>query len=154
MTRLADDFARLRLNEARHAAESAGASDTRPFVTAALDRFLYQECQFTLPHYGRSNVPQQSVVDHPGVWENPRLAYLHEVLVCRRGIASSIAVIYAEVMRRLLMRGHIDFAVRMDCGSFGELPRAHVLDIPHHMLRMGEGEVMRDAKSRIALELT
>ena len=50
-----------------------------------------------MPTYGRSNVPQNSILDHAGVWENCNHGYLHEVLIKREGIAATLAIIYTQV---------------------------------------------------------
>ncbi len=41
--------------------------------------------------------------------------YLHEALITRKGIPAVLAVLYAEVMQRLLARRAVAFAVRIDC---------------------------------------
>ena len=46
-----------------------------------------------------------------------RNAYLNEVLIRRQGTAAALAVLYAEIMQRLLRMGAVDFAVRMDCND-------------------------------------
>lgn len=43
------------------------------------------------------------MVDHPGVWENAGHAYLNDVLVTKQGIAAALAVILADLVRRLLL---------------------------------------------------
>ncbi len=57
------------------------------------------------------------MVDHPGVWEDARKAYLSDTLISKRGIAASLGVLFADIMQRLLISGAVDFAVRMDCSS-------------------------------------
>lgn len=51
-----------------------------------------------------------------GVWEDARLAYLHEVLVKRRGCPAALVILYNEVMQQLLLMGVIDFAVTFQYG--------------------------------------
>ena len=46
--------------------------------------------------------------------EDARWAYLHEMLIRRRGHPATVAILYAEVMRLLLGAGAVDFAVAMD----------------------------------------
>ena len=46
--------------------------------------------------------------------------YLHEALITRRGIPAVLAVLYAEVMQRLLARRAVAFAVRIDCHHLDE----------------------------------
>ena len=58
---------------------------------------LFNERQFRGPTYGRSNVPFNSMLDHPGIWENASQAYLHEVLIRKKGIAATLAIIFAQV---------------------------------------------------------
>ena len=56
---------------------------------------------FRVPMYGRSNVPENYILDHAGVWENCNHGYLHEVLIKKEGIAATLAIIYTQV------RGHL-----------------------------------------------
>jgi hypothetical protein len=52
------------------------------------------------PHpkgWKRSALPPRALVDHPGVWEDARGAYLHEVLVRRRGHPAALGIIFVEV---------------------------------------------------------
>lgn len=71
---------------------------------------------YRTPPYGRSNLPARSVVDHAGVWEDARQAYLHEVLVRKSGTPAALVILYSEVYRQLLLMGAIDFAVTFDYG--------------------------------------
>lgn len=119
---------------------------------------------YKAPAFGRSNLPQQSMLDHPGkemsgvlevcsssqhrpllhlcasccmqeraeqpscftltevmslcagVWEDARLAYLHEVLVRKTGSPAALVILYCEVYRQLLLMGAIDCAVTFDYG--------------------------------------
>lgn len=71
---------------------------------------------FRVPAYGRSNLPKQSMLDHPGVWEDARMAYLNEVLVRKRGSPAALVILLCEVYRQLLLMGAIDFAVTFDYG--------------------------------------
>ena len=41
-----------------------------------------------------------------------RYGYLHELLISKRGVPATLAVLLAHIMQRLLMRGCVDFAVR------------------------------------------
>ena len=49
-----------------------------------------------------------------------RAGYLHEALITRKGIPAVLAVLYAEVMQRLLARRAVAFAVRIDCTRLDE----------------------------------
>jgi hypothetical protein len=66
---------------------------------------------FMCPAYGRSNLPPNKLIDHPGVWEDARLAYLNEVLVKKRGSPAALSILYCEVMRQLLLLGAVNFTV-------------------------------------------
>ena len=61
-----------------------------------------------------------------GVYEDARHAYLNEVLIRRVGCSAGLAVIYSDVMRRLLMLGALDFGVRVECRNLSVLPTAEV----------------------------
>lgn len=80
--------------------------------------YLFKTRGFDLPPFTRSGLPQGVRVDHPGVWERPAFAYLHEALISRTAIAAVLAVLTSEVLQRLLIRGAIDFVVRMDVSMF------------------------------------
>lgn len=71
---------------------------------------------FKAPPYGRSNLPLRSMLDHPGVWEDARMAYLNEVLVRKRGSPAALVILLCEVYQQLLLMGAIDFAVTFDYG--------------------------------------
>ncbi len=61
-----------------------------------------------------------------GVYEDARHAYLNEVLIRRVGCSAGLAVIYGDVMRRLLLLGALDFGVRVECRNLSVLPTAEV----------------------------
>jgi hypothetical protein len=71
---------------------------------------------YSIPDHGCSRLPPNALVDHPGVWEDARLAYLSEALVRRRGSPAVMAVLASEVHRQMLLLGAIDFAVTFDYG--------------------------------------
>eukprot|EP00873_Tetraselmis_striata_P010348 jgi/Tetstr1/430612/TSEL_020409.t1 len=119
--RMVDELARLRL-----AHLPPGEAEPAE-VLAAVDAYLYTEKRLGLGGPGKSAIPAAARVAHPGVWEEPRRAYLNELLTRRVGTPACLAILYAEVMQRLLQKGAVDFAVRMECPSFNELPRAVVL---------------------------
>ncbi|KAF8062088.1 pho-4 [Scenedesmus sp. PABB004] len=79
---------------------------------------------FALPPHGRSALPRRTLLDHPGVYEDARLAYLNDVLVKRRGCPAALAILYSEVAAQLLLAGAIDFTVTFDYGNFSSLPAA------------------------------
>ncbi|KAG1677963.1 hypothetical protein FOA52_001381 [Chlamydomonas sp. UWO 241] len=96
-------------------------------VLSALNDFLFVGQRISAAPFGRSNLPPNSVLDHPGVWEDARWGYLNETLIRRRGHPAAVAILYAEVMRRLLSKGAVDFAVAIDTAGFSGLPRPVVL---------------------------
>ena len=51
----------------------------------AVRRFLFQETGFHVPARDASAVRTGVRVEHPGVWEQPRYGYLHELLISRFG---------------------------------------------------------------------
>uniref|UniRef100_A0A061QMV1 Protein SirB1 N-terminal domain-containing protein n=2 Tax=Tetraselmis sp. GSL018 TaxID=582737 RepID=A0A061QMV1_9CHLO len=122
VSKMVDELARLRLP----AIGPAGAGDPSA-VLEAVDRYLFEEQRLRVPSSGRSALPSAATVASPGVWEEPRHAYLNEALTRRVASPACLAILYAEIMQRLLERGAVDFAVRMECKTFDELPRAVVL---------------------------
>lgn len=70
------------------------------------------------------------MTSNAGVWEDARHAYLHEVMVRRVGCAAALAVVFADVMQRLLAAGAVDFAVRVDCSDLAALPSAEARPDP------------------------
>mmetsp|Transcript_19795 Transcript_19795/g.59797 ORF Transcript_19795/g.59797 Transcript_19795/m.59797 type:complete len:513 (+) Transcript_19795:154-1692(+) len=122
---------RQRLNKlaqgARNALGSLPKDAKSEDQVQAVENFLWEQQRFRLPHFGRSNVPQQAKVDHPGVYEDARHAYLHEVLIRRVGCSAALAVIYGDVMQRLLVMGALNFGVRVECRDLNVLPTAEVL---------------------------
>jgi hypothetical protein len=97
----------------------------------AIQMFLFDDQRFGLPEFGQSNLPQGAVLDHPGVYENAKYAYLHEALIGRRGIPAVLAILLEEVCQQLLLQGAIDFAVRIECSrmdrSWHPLPPSEML---------------------------
>ncbi|KAI7836487.1 hypothetical protein COHA_009639 [Chlorella ohadii] len=112
-------------------ASSDGSSDGSSGRGAALlreiQRYLFEVQGFKVPGYGRSNLPDRAIVDHPGTWESAGHAYLNEVLVTKRGIPAALAIILADLVRRLLLLGAIDFAVKVDCRDLGRPPVPQIL---------------------------
>ena len=83
-----------------------------------VQQYLYTKQRFQLPLTNLSGVPEHTRVDHPGVWENAKHAYLHETLISKKGIAAVLAVLQADVLQRLMKLGAVDFVVRTDCSDF------------------------------------
>lgn len=83
---------------------------------------------FRPPSFGRSNISATTVVQHPGVWELPKMAYLHEALITKRGIPSVLAIVLSDVLRRLFEGGMIDFVARIDCQrDMNSVPSATII---------------------------
>lgn len=74
-----------------------------------------KDALFCPPSFGRSNISSSSVVQHPGVWESPKMAYLHEALITKKSIPSVLAIILSDVLNRLFESGLINFVARIDC---------------------------------------
>ncbi|KAK9816720.1 hypothetical protein WJX72_004217 [[Myrmecia] bisecta] len=148
LSSMALELARLRL--AHLPPDTAAPED----VLQVVEDYLFKEQCFRLPAFGRSNVPAGALVDHPGVWEDARHAYLHEALVSKKGIAAVLAVIYSDIMQRLLACGAINFAVRMECRDFNRLPQASVL---HGMTRASllrpDGSITNTCTSAALVEM-
>ncbi|KAK9826657.1 hypothetical protein WJX74_008333 [Apatococcus lobatus] len=120
----------------------------------AVKEFLFTRQGFRLPGFGRSNIPEGTVVDHPGVWEDARQAYLSDTLISKRGIAASLGVLFADVMQRLLLSGAVDFAVRMDCSSHTRLPEATILaGMPREGLIGADGAPLNTCTSEALIEM-
>jgi Transglutaminase-like superfamily len=94
---------------------SAGAIEDR--VPQVVEEKLFRTEAFAVTPFGRSNLPAGVRVDNPGVYENSRYAYLHEVLIRRRGLPCTLAILYNAVCQRLLASGALPCAVRIDCSA-------------------------------------
>ncbi|CAG9463334.1 unnamed protein product [Pedinophyceae sp. YPF-701] len=77
-----------------------------------------------VPDTGKSSVPGESVVAHPGVWERSSHAYLNQVLCNRVGTPASLAIVLIDVFQRLLVSGALSCGVIVDCEDFTEPPTA------------------------------
>lgn len=76
LQRMADELASSRLQQ-------NNAATPEEQLQIIMD-YLFVEKGFTVPAFGRSNVPAESVVQNPGVWEDSRLAYLSHALVAKK----------------------------------------------------------------------
>lgn len=150
LERMADELARWRLPE-------LPPDPTRPLAEAQLAAvldYLFVEKGFSVPAYGRSNLPAGSVVDHPGVWEKAQRGYLNEVLVTKRGVPAALAVLAAEVMHRLLRKGAVDFAVRVSLRGQGVLPLLEPLPgITRASAALPSGEVLNTVSFEALAEI-
>lgn len=120
---LADELTRVVLPPLR---DSGASNET---ILEAIVQFMYVQQRFQPPRWGRSALfgPNRSVVDHPGVWESPKLAYLNEVLITKRGIPAALAIVLSDIMRRLLIAGAIDFVARVECSAMDTAPAATLI---------------------------
>ena len=94
------------------------ATSTPDAVIAAVEAYLWEWQRFRPP-----NAPAIGAgvrVDHPGVYEDARHAYLSCLLTRKVGSPAVLAVLYAALWRLLLARGAVSFAVRV------QLPRSAV----------------------------
>eukprot|EP00892_Ulva_mutabilis_P009514 jgi/Ulvmu1/6935/UM032_0013.1 len=129
---------RLAADCASHALPALPPGAPSKAVADAVSSFLRAR-RFAVPECGRSALPAGSIVDHAGVWEEPRDAYLHELLIRRRGTPAALAVLLYAVHRQLFLDGAVDFMVRIDCQDFEGIPRAVPLQLPRAMLATAGG---------------
>lgn len=119
----------------------------------AVELFLWERQRFRLPRSGRSNVPEMSTVDHPGVFEDARHAYLNEVLIRRVGCPAALAVIYGDVMRRLLTSGALSCGVRVECQDLSVLPTSEVLPDLTRAVAVAGGTTLNLCSQLVLLEV-
>ncbi len=123
LQRIADELIRVVLPPLHE--QNASNQD---ILDAILD-FLYVQQKFTPPNTGRSVLlGAPIIVDAPGIWENPRLALLNEVLITKRGIPAALAIVVSDVLRRLLIAGAIDFVARVECSGMASRPTVRLID--------------------------
>ena len=67
------------------------------------------------------------LIDIAGVYEDARLAYLPDVLFRRKGTPAALAILLSDILRRLMIKGSIDFVARIDCSDFSSVPRAEII---------------------------
>lgn len=105
--------------------QAQGASNEA--LLTAITTYLFIEKGITPPLFGRSNIPNASIVQNAGVWEDARLGYLNHALVSHRGIPAVLSILLADILQRLLIMGAIDFVARIDASDLSVPPRAEVL---------------------------
>lgn len=109
---------RARLTEAPPSCEA----DTVDLVTS----FLFQEQSFR--PQPRPALGGSVTVDHPGVYEDPRNAYLTALLVRKVGSSAVLSLLVAAVWRELLLSGAVAFGIRLSLPrSACDLPAARPL---------------------------
>ena len=94
------------------------ATSTPDAVIAAVESYLWEWQRFRPPSAPAIGAGVR--VDHPGVYEDARHAYLSALLTRKVGSPAVLAVLYAALWRLLLARGAVSFAVRV------QLPRSAV----------------------------
>ncbi|PSC74794.1 hypothetical protein C2E20_2429 [Micractinium conductrix] len=128
-----------------------GPSGSSEAALQAIQAYLYGRQRFRVA--SRSNLPAGAQVDHPGVWERASHAYLNEVLTRRQGTPAALAVVLADLVRRLLLMGAIDFAIKIDCRDLGAPPRAEVLPLPRDAVVRSDGTVLNTCSTEALAEL-
>lgn len=77
-----------------------------------------------------TSLPRHSIVDHPGVWESPSVAYLHSVLAKKTGLSACLSIIVSDILQRLLQHGTISHFHKVTVSSQG-LPGIELVDGIH-----------------------
>eukprot|EP00884_Botryococcus_braunii_P013259 jgi/Botrbrau1/21934/Bobra.0249s0057.1 len=109
---------------------------------------------FAAMPFGRSNLPAGVRVDNPGVYENSRYAYLHEVLIRKKGLPCTLAILYNAVCQRLLRLGALPCAMRIDCSNLDAMPWAEPLvGLTPEVATTGSGAVLNTCSSQALVEM-
>ncbi|KAL4421748.1 hypothetical protein ABPG77_009731 [Micractinium sp. CCAP 211/92] len=120
-------------------------------VLQVLRRYLFEQQGFRAA--GRSALPGQAILDHPGVWERASHAYLNEVLTRKQGIPAALAIILEDLVRRLLLMGAMDFAVKVDCSDLGARPRVAALPLSRSAVVRPDGTVLNTCSTDALAEM-
>lgn len=115
---MVEELARLRLPDAG----LTPSTSTPAEVEAVVNAYLFEEKRIKVKQ-GRSGIPQNTLVDSPGVWERPQYAYVHSTLTNKMGSPASLAILMAHIWSRLLEMGCVSTPVRIDCRYFHQSPR-------------------------------
>eukprot|EP00210_Caulerpa_lentillifera_P007688 g7339.t1 len=111
-------------------------------ITIIEETFFNTLC-FTSPSWGSSNLPERSIVDHPGVWEDQRYGYLHELLITKCGIPSLLTILYQHIFKLLLHEGTIDFAASFNYKTSSGVPKARLVPgLSRKSLIQSDGSVL------------
>jgi hypothetical protein len=94
------------------------------YIIDEFKQFLFQQSGFQVT---QRRIPRNAVVDHPGVWESPSIAYLHSVLVKKSGMAACIAIIMGDILRRLVQRGVLSSFAKVVYSSQSSLPQVELI---------------------------
>lgn len=148
--RMAEDIARNKLSHL----PSVGSDRNPEEVLQIVQRYLYKEQGFQLPLNNLSGVPEHTRVDHPGVWENAKHAYLHETLISKKGIAAVLAVLQADVLQRLMQLGAVEFVVRTHCSDFTRVPTFAILPgMTRRMITRPDGSLLNTCTSDAVIQI-
>lgn len=150
MQRMAEDIARNKLSHM----PSIGSDRDPEAVLQVVQQYLYTKQRFQLPLTNLSGVPEHTRVDHPGVWENAKHAYLHETLISKKGIAAVLAVLQADVLQRLMKLGAVEFVVRTDCSDFTRIPTFVILPgMTRRMITKSDGSLLNTCTSDAIIQI-
>ncbi|KAL4431445.1 hypothetical protein ABPG75_006701 [Micractinium tetrahymenae] len=130
---------------------SNGGQPGSEAVLRVLQQYLFERQGFRAA--GRSALPGQAILDHPGVWERASHAYLNEVLTRKEGIPAVLAIILEDLVRRLLLMGAMDFAVKVDCSNMGAPPRVTALPLPRAAVVRPDGTVLNTCSTDALAEM-
>eukprot|EP01025_Chloroclados_australasicus_P054654 TRINITY_DN6493_c0_g2_i1.p1 TRINITY_DN6493_c0_g2~~TRINITY_DN6493_c0_g2_i1.p1 ORF type:complete len:415 (-),score=32.87 TRINITY_DN6493_c0_g2_i1:417-1661(-) len=78
-------------------------------ILIRMENYLFKTRGFQVSEFGRTGLTPMSIVDHPGVWEDPSAAYLPECLIRRRCLSATLAILYSGVVRSLLVSKLLPF---------------------------------------------
>lgn len=90
----------------------------------------------------RSSIPLNSIVDHPGVWESPSVAYLHSVLARKQGLPACLSIIVSDIIQRLLEHGTLSHFHKVSVSSRG-LPDVEQVDGIHQNMNCCSFDALR-----------
>ncbi|GAB4816397.1 hypothetical protein N2152v2_003443 [Parachlorella kessleri] len=148
LERLAEEVAELRLRPLL----ARGAGDVE--LLEAVQQYVLRDKGFRPTAFGRSNVPGHSLVESPGVWEDARNAYLNEVLIRRQGIPAILLILVADLLKRLLQKGVIDFVARQDVSDLGAMPQGELLwGLGRTAVLASDGTVLNTCSSDTLVEV-
>lgn len=120
-----------------HACLSESRGEAPHAVVNRADALFYNTHRFRSPpaSAGTAGV----VLDMPGVHSDPRQAYAHNALTTKVALPPLLAILYADVWRRVQARGGVDFSIGMRLPDTPwEAPQA--VPLPH-LTTLGAGVV-------------
>lgn len=90
----------------------------------------------------KSSIPQNSIVDHPGVWEPSNVAYLNSVLARKKGLPACLSIIVSDILQRLLEHGTISHFHKVTVSSHG-LPDVELVQGIHEKMNCCSFDALR-----------